>query len=208
MFRLGESLCCLIPVSLDILSLLFQNERIENVSDATGENDDTSDLQITQSKEVREDQELRPRRSKVNVKWKVLQNKHASLVASSASEDDNNTLGRTSSTPVGVVDERADDGTMRQLEKHNGTTVTAVAEHGDLMNITGVTVGAAVEANVHGNGYARNYVDTNDQTGSTVDIKLDDDKTQEHKQKGNLRRRLRKQLTKNAESEMRNKENG
>ena len=31
--------------------------------------------------------------------------------------------------------------------------------------------------------------------------------TQEHKQQGNLRRRLRKQLTKNTESEMRNKFN-
>ena len=33
-------------------------------------------------------------------------------------------------------------------------TVTAVAEHGDSMSITGRTVGAAVEANVHGNSDA------------------------------------------------------
>ena len=52
------------------------------------------------------------------------------------------------------------------------------------------------------------------EAGGVEDTRMDDihsqhrTRTQEHKQKGNLRRRLRKQLTKNAEREMQNKENG
>ena len=122
-----------------------QDERTENDSDATGEDENNSGLQPTQPKEASEEQERRPKRSKA--KWDVLQSKHASLVANHASEEENSTMGSNSSTPVGRVTESM-------------IVVQGSTDRQSSMVITERTGGDDVEAHILANTYARNDADT------------------------------------------------